>query len=148
MSRGRGASGLERRSYPVLSRGQFAARMARVVAVWFGLAAIGLVLGMAGYALTEGMSLVDSFLNAAMILSGMGPVSELKTNAGKIFAGVYAIFSGLFIVVATGFVLAPLLHRVMHILHVGEDDDDDNDPERRADDGPRKAGRDKPAGQV
>lgn len=129
----------------MLSRGQFAVRMARVGAVWLGLAAMGLSLGMAGYALTEGMSLVDSFLNAAMILSGMGPVGELKTTAGKIFAGAYAIFSGLFIVVATGFVLTPLLHRVVHILHVGDDDDDD--AERDPDGGPRKAGRDKPAGR-
>ena len=104
---------------------RFARRMARVALIWLAMTVAGLAIGMAGYAWTEGMGATDAFLNAAMILSGMGPVTELKTTAGKLFAGVYAIFSGLFIVVATGFVLAPLLHRVMHALHVeaGKDDD-------------------------
>ena len=68
--------------------------------------------------LSEGMSLVDAFVNAAMILSGMGPVGELHSTAGKIFAGCYAIFSGLIIVIATGFVLAPIFHHVLHRFHV------------------------------
>ena len=55
-----------------------------------------------------------------MILSGMGPVTELKTAGGKLFAGFYAIFSGLFVVIATGFVLAPILHRVLHSFHIEE----------------------------
>jgi hypothetical protein len=77
-----------------------------------------LAIGMAGYASLEGMSLADSYVNAAMILSGMGPMGELKTTAGKIFAGSYAIFSGLLLVIATGFVLAPIFHRVLHHFHV------------------------------
>jgi hypothetical protein len=77
-----------------------------------------LVIGIAGYANFEGMSLVDAYVNAAMILSGMGPIGELKTTAGKIFAGTYAIFSGLVIVIATGFLLAPIFHRVLHRFHV------------------------------
>ena len=64
------------------------------------------------------MSLTDSFLNAAMILSGMGPATPLNTQSGKLFAGCYAIFSGLIIVIATGFVLAPIFHRVLHKFHV------------------------------
>ncbi len=64
------------------------------------------------------MGAADAFVNAAMILSGMGPVEPLKWPAGKIFAGCYAIFSGLFIVVAAGFVLAPIAHRVLHRFHV------------------------------
>jgi hypothetical protein len=60
-----------------------------------------------------------------MILSGMGPVGELKSSAGKLFAGLYAILSGLFLVVATGFVLAPLLHRILHVLHVEDGTDQD-----------------------
>lgn len=98
--------------------------MVRAGVIWLAMTGVGLAIGMVGYAWTEGMSATDAFLNAAMILSGMGPVAELKTTGGKLFAGVYAIFSGLFIVVATGFVLAPLLHRVMHALHVegGQDD--------------------------
>jgi hypothetical protein len=86
--------------------------------LWLALTAVGLLIGIAGYAGFEGMSLTDAYVNAAMILSGMGPVGELKTTAGKIFAGSYAIFSGLVIVVATGFVLAPIFHRVLHRFHV------------------------------
>lgn len=92
--------------------------MGIVIALWLVLTGVGLVVGIAGYAGIEGMSFVDAFVNAAMILSGMGPVGELKTSAGKIFAGCYAIFSGLIIVIATGFVLAPIFHRVLHRFHV------------------------------
>jgi hypothetical protein len=111
-------STLEHKSQKVLPRRQFIQRMLGAVAVWMALTLAGLALGMAGYAWMEGMSLVDAFVNAAMILSGMGPVTELKSTGGKLFAGAYAIFSGLFIVIASGFVLAPVLHRVLHMLHV------------------------------
>lgn len=95
-------------------------RLLRACVVWVLLTVFGLGLGMTGYMLTEGMPPIDAFVNAAMILSGMGPVGELKTNAGKLFAGFYAILSGLLIVIATGFILAPVLHRIMHILHVDD----------------------------
>ena len=122
----RGVKGFERKGEKVLPVRQFARRMLGVGLIWLALTVLGLALGMAGYAWTEGMAPMDAFVNAAMILSGMGPVAELKTQGGKFFAGLYAIFSGLFIVVASGFVLAPLLHRVLHILHVesGNDKDD------------------------
>jgi hypothetical protein len=108
----------ERRRHPLISRRRFAGRMARAIGLWFTLTAVGLVIGMAGYGAFEGMSLADSYVNAAMILSGMGPLGELKTTAGKIFAGSYAIFSGLVIVIATGVVLAPIFHRVLHRFHL------------------------------
>jgi len=111
-------SRFEHRSQDVVSRRKFARRMLLAIGMWAILTFVGLVIGMAGYAWFEHMSLVDAYVNAAMILSGMGPVSELKTNAGKIFAGSYAILSGLIIVVATGFVLAPIFHRVLHRFHV------------------------------
>lgn len=98
--------------------------MLRAAAFWLVLTAAGLLIGIAGYAGFEGMPLVDAFLNAAMILSGMGPVETLNTTAGKIFAGCYAIFSGLVIVIATGFVLAPIFHRVLHRFHVESRRDD------------------------
>ena len=111
-------TGFESRYHKVATRHVFATRMLRAVGLWFALTAVGLLIGIAGYATFEGMSLTDSFLNAAMILSGMGPAAELKTQAGKVFAGCYAIFSGLIIVIATGFVLAPIFHRVLHKFHV------------------------------
>lgn len=92
--------------------------MARAIALWIVLIGCGLAIGITGYAGFEGMSLTDAYLNAAMILSGMGPAIELKTTGGKLFAGTYAIFSGLIIIIATGFVLAPIFHRVLHKFHV------------------------------
>src|SRR6202142_2380350 len=92
--------------------------MAIAVGLWMVLTIVGLAIGVAGYAGFEGMSFVDAYVNAAMILSGMGPIGELKTTAGKIFGGPYAIFSGLIIVIASGFVLAPIFHRVLHRFHV------------------------------
>jgi len=111
-------AGFERRHQRLISRRRFADRMLKAVALWCMLAGLGLAIGMAGYTAFEGMSLADSYVNAAMILSGMGPMGELKTTAGKVFAGSYAIFSGLLIVIATGFVLAPIFHRVLHHFHV------------------------------
>lgn len=105
---------------------RFALRMARALLIWAGLAVLGLGVGMIGYAWTEGMSAVDAFVNAAMILSGMGPVDQLKTDGGKLFAGAYALFSGLFVVIAAGFVLAPVLHRVLHSFHIEEGRSDDD----------------------
>jgi hypothetical protein len=108
----------ERRGQAVASRRKFLIRMSLAIGLWMILTIVGLAIGIAGYATLEGMSFVDAYVNAAMILSGMGPVTELKTTAGKMFAGSYAIFSGLIIVIATGFVLAPIFHRILHRFHV------------------------------
>jgi hypothetical protein len=117
-------SQFEHRGHKVITRRQFAHRMAWAVGLWFAITLAGLAIGMAGYAGIAGLPLVDAFVNAAMILSGMGPVTPLDSAAGKIFAGCYAIFSGLIIVIATGFVLAPIFHRILHRFHVeaGKDD--------------------------
>jgi hypothetical protein len=113
-----GITSFERRRHRLISHRRFAYRMLIAVGLWCILAVVGLAIGMAGYAGFEGMSLADAYVNAAMILSGMGPMGELKTTAGKIFAGSYAIFSGLLLIIATGFVLAPIFHRVLHHFHV------------------------------
>jgi hypothetical protein len=65
----------------------------------------------------ENMDLINAYANAAMILSGMGPLQPLNTNGGKIFAGTYALFSGLLIITATAFVIAPVFHRILHHFH-------------------------------
>ncbi len=108
----------EHRTQKVIPRRAFVERMARALGIWLALTAGGLVIGMIGYSVTEGMGPADAFVNAAMILSGMGPIQELHTTAGKIFAGCYAMFSGLVIIIATGFILAPLYHRLLHRFHV------------------------------
>lgn len=116
----------ERRHERLVPLRRFALRMGRAMLLWLGLTVVGLAIGMIGYGASEGMNAVDAFVNAAMILSGMGPVTELKTAGGKLFAGFYAIFSGLFVVIATGFVLAPILHRVLHSFHIEEGKDNDD----------------------
>src|SRR3984893_7327834 len=116
--RGLSVTRFERRGQPVASRRKFLIRMTIAIGLWIVLTMAGLAIGVAGYAAFEGMSFVDAYVNAAMILSGMGPLGELKTTAGKVFAGSYAIFSGLIIVIVTGFILAPIFHRVLHTFHV------------------------------
>jgi hypothetical protein len=113
-----GVTRFEHLRQPVIPRRKFLVRMFIAIGLWMILTIVGLAIGIAGYAEFEGMSFVDAYVNAAMILSGMGPMGELKTTAGKIFAGSYAILSGLIIVIATGFVLAPIFHRVLHRFHV------------------------------
>ncbi len=79
---------------------------------------MSLSIGVAGYRITEGFSWIDSLLNASMILGGMGPVNELMTAEGKLFASFYALFSGIIFLVAAGLIVAPVAHRIMHRLHL------------------------------
>jgi len=108
----------EHRDKPLATHAVFLGRLARSVFAGFILVAIALAIGMAGYMMTESMGALDAFLNASMLLGGMGPVDTLHTDAGKFFAGAYALFCGLLIVIASGVILAPILHRVLHALHV------------------------------
>lgn len=81
-----------------------------------------LAIGITGYYLIAGFSLVDSLLEASMILGGMGPVKELRGDGAKIFASIYALFSGLIFIALMGIILSPVAHRVMHKFHVDEKD--------------------------
>ena len=110
----------EHRSEPLASAAHFSSRLARSGAWAFAMIAASLVIGMAGYMGFEDMGFVDAFVNAAMILSGMGPMSPLQSTAGKIFAGLYAIASGLLLFAVAGLVLAPVYHRLLHRFHVEE----------------------------
>jgi hypothetical protein len=107
-------------SKPLLPRRQFFARLARSASIGLLVIAMALGIGMIGYRTFEPMSWVDAFANAAMILSGMGPVSPLQTDGGKIFAGCYALFSGLAFFTILGIVFAPAVHRFLHRLHAEE----------------------------
>jgi hypothetical protein len=86
------------------------------------LAVGALFAGMAIYHYTEGLSWADSFLNAAMLLGGMGPVNPLHTATGKILAGFYALFAGLFFIVLAGVMLAPVVHHVLVRFHIDQSD--------------------------
>ncbi len=111
----------EHRTTPPLPLRRFLRRLA-----WHVLAASGLVLaslaaGMAGYARFERLGWIDAFLNAAMLMGGMGPVDAPKTDAGKLFAGAYALYCGLVFLVVAGIAGAPVLHRLLHKFHWVED---------------------------
>ena len=112
----------ESRGQPLAPPSSFALRLARN-GLWSACFIIAwLIVGMVGYQGFEGMSVVDAFVNAAMILSGMGPVQALNTVGGKIFAGLYAIISGIVIFGVAGIALAPLFHRMMHKFHLQDDE--------------------------
>ena len=96
---------------------RFARRLIFHTAVALALLAGSLLLGMAGYSHYEGMARRDAFLNAAMLLGGMGPVNPPLTDGGKVFAGVYALYAGMVFLVVAGLILAPLVHRVLHKFH-------------------------------
>jgi hypothetical protein len=111
----------EHRREPLLPRPIFYARLARSAALALGIVLASLALGMAGYHYLEKLSWLDAFVNAAMLLSGMGPVAPIQTNAGKLFAGCYALFSGLAFITSIGVVLAPVFHRFIHKFHLESD---------------------------
>jgi hypothetical protein len=110
----------EHHSHPLLPRRAFLGRMAGAVGLALALTSVSLMAGMAGYHFFERFSWIDSFLNAAMILGGMGEIDPIKTDAGKIFASCYALYSGLWLVASMGIILSPVLHRMMHRFHVSK----------------------------
>lgn len=108
----------EHRSEPLLSRRRFAYRMWQHFLIALVVVVASLLIGMAGYRAFARFSWIDSFLNSAMLLGGMGPVGEISTASGKLFAGCYALYSGLVLILSAGVLLTPVLHRVMHHLHL------------------------------
>jgi hypothetical protein len=108
----------EHRAQPLLSRQAFARRLAASTALGLGLVAISLAIGMLGYHYFEQLAWLDSFLNAAMLLGGMGPIEQLHTSTGKLFAGMYALYCGLAVIVVAGVIFAPIVHRVFHRFHL------------------------------
>ena len=100
----------------------FVGRVTRNLVVALLIVSASLSIGMAGYHFTEGLSWLDSFVNASMILGGMGPVDKLATEGGKIFAGCYALFSGVVLLFSATLLLAPIAHRVVRAFHLADDD--------------------------
>ena len=113
----------EKRHQPLLPRHKFYRRLARNATCGLVLVVVSLAIGMLGYHALEGLPWIDAFLNAAMILSGMGPVDILHHPSAKLFAGCYAIFSGIALISTAAIMLAPLVHRVIHKFHLDESKD-------------------------
>ena len=119
---------LEHRRDRIIALDAFVRRVIRYALLSALLVAAALSIGVVGYHVFEGLPWLDSLLNASMILGGMGPVDEITSPAGKLFASFYALFSGLLFVGAASIVLTPFVHRVMHRLHI---DDEDGPPVER-----------------
>ena len=111
----------ESRKHPPLTRPRFVRRLALHVITAGGLLVASLLLGMAGYAWFENLPWRDAFLNSAMLLGGMGPVDAPRTDGGKVFAGLYALYAGLVFIFAAGIMLVPVLHRLLHKFHSDPD---------------------------
>lgn len=99
----------------------FYGRVFRNLIVASAILTVCLVIGILGYHYTDGISWIDSLHNASMILSGMGPVVEIKSTGGKLFSSFYALFSGVAFITNIGIILAPAAHRLFHSLHLEED---------------------------
>jgi hypothetical protein len=122
----------ERRHVPLLSRARFLRRLLRHFSIALVLISGSLAIGMWGYHHFEGMHWIDAFLNAAMLLGGMGPVEpSLHTTGGKLFAGFYALYAGIVVLAAASILLAPVFHRFIHRFHL---EDDSEQEVRRAKD--------------
>ena len=112
----------EHHSDPLLPRAEFAWRVAGHLLVAMAILGPSLGMGVLGYHLTEDLGWIDSLLNASMILGGMGPVDRLVTPEGKLFASFYALYSGVVFLVVASVIIAPVVHRVAHKLHLDEEE--------------------------
>lgn len=109
---------LEHKTQPLLPRKQFVHRL-----LWYGtyaflLIVLSMVIGTVGYHWLARLGWVDAYLNAAMILTGMGPVNPMDTDAAKIFSGLYALYSGIVFLTVAAMMFTPLAHRLLHIFHL------------------------------
>jgi hypothetical protein len=107
----------ESKKHLPLSRSLFLMRMLNHLIAAIVLLFISLLLGITGYVIFEHLSLIDAFLNASMLLGGMGPVNMPVTAGGKLFAGMYALYSGLVFILSAAVIFTPVLHRILHKFH-------------------------------
>ena len=117
----------EHHQQSLLPRNLFLRRVGRFALAALLLVSVSLLIGILGYHQLEGFSWIDSLLNAAMILGGMGPVNPLQTDGGKLFASFYALFAGIVFLVSVGVLIAPIFHRLLHQFHIQAEDDDKDD---------------------
>ncbi len=111
----------ESKVHPLVPTRHFFKRVLLHAGAAVGLLLLSLCMGMAGYEYFEHLAWRDAFLNAAMLMGGMGPVDAPKTDGGKVFAGLYALYAGLVFLVAAGLFFAPVVHRLMHKFHWQQD---------------------------
>ena len=116
----------EHRSQPLLPAGRFLRRLATHSLAALGVVVVSLGLGTLGYHSFAHFSWIDAFLNASMLLGGMGPVGEIRTDAGKLFASAFALYAGLVLIAVTTLLLAPVLHRILHGVHLEDPDVDES----------------------
>jgi hypothetical protein len=112
---------MEHRRQPLLSRNAFVRRQLRFVLAAMVMVALSLLLGVWGYMRFAHYPLVDAFLNASMILGGMGPVGDLPSDEAKWFASCYALYSGIALLGTVAVILAPVVHRMLHLLHLDDE---------------------------
>jgi hypothetical protein len=117
----------EHRHEPLLPRSEFIKRLAAHAGTAIGVVMGSLVIGILGYHFLEGLAWIDALVNAAMILGGMGPVDALHTNAGKLFASFYALYSGIVFLLSVGIIIAPVFHRILHHFHLEAGTEDGKD---------------------
>jgi hypothetical protein len=108
----------EKRHEPLASKSRFITRLIWTIIIGWSAICLALYIGMLGYHVFEKMPWVDAFANASMILSGMGPLGPLETTNGKLFAGFYALFSGLAFILIMALIFSPILHRILHKFHL------------------------------
>jgi len=111
----------ESRRQPLIRPADFLRRVLGHAAAALALVAGSLALGMAGYMHFEALSPLDAFLEASMLLGGMGPLKAPVTDAGKLFAGFFALYAGLVFIATAALILGPLAHRVLHRFHLDRD---------------------------
>jgi len=121
----------EIKNTPLLPRRIFVRRVSRLALKGLVVLMASLGVGMVGYHYFEGVGWVDAYVDAAMILSGMGPLGELHTTGGKIFAGTYALFSGVVLLTTIGVFLAPIVHRLFHRFHLANEEIQKGKPEAK-----------------
>ena len=108
----------EHHSHPLLPQDRYLRRLALSILAGLSVIVLSLGAGMTGYHVFESLSWLDSFLNASMLLSGMGPLTAPQTDNGKLFAGLYALYCGFVVILVSGMVFAPVVHRTLHRFHL------------------------------
>ena len=108
----------EHHSAPLISRAQFLRRLAVHGGYATALLAVSMIVGTAGFHYLAGQATIDALLNAAMLLGGMGPVGDIQSTAGKLFATGFALYAGIVFLGITALLFVPVFHRVLHRFHL------------------------------